>query len=118
MAATLPVALGRVYHVSCDCRVTQRQYFNAVAQALGLKPVTRSLPIPIAAALANLLDIPARLIRKKDPPAWSRFDLYLVTIKGVFDATRARQELGWQPRTGFEEGLNKTIAWYKAERIL
>lgn len=118
LAATNPVALGRVYNVSCDCRISQRQYLNAVAQALSLKPVTRSLPIPIAMTLANIIEIPARLIRKKDPPAWSRFGLYLVTCKGVFDSTRALKELGWQPRTGFEEGLAKTIAWYKMDLIL
>ncbi len=27
---------------------------------------------------------------------------------------RARQELGWEPRTGFEQGIAETIAWYEA----
>ncbi|MBI3949303.1 MAG: NAD-dependent epimerase/dehydratase family protein [Acidobacteria bacterium] len=115
LAATKPVASGRIYNVSYDGCVTQRQYFNAVAQALGLRPVTRSLPAPVALALANLIEIPARFIRQKDPPSMSRLGFYIVTNKGVFDTTRAREELGWQPRVGFEEGLAKTIEWYKTE---
>ena len=115
LAATKPVALGRVYNVSSDCRVTQRQYFNAVARTLGLEPVTRSLPIPVAMTVANLIEIPARLLRKKDPPAMSRFGFYIIINQGVFDCTRAREELGWQPQVGFEEGLARTIEWYKAE---
>jgi len=32
------------------------------------------------------------------------------------DATRAREVLGWQPRTSFRAGLEKTVAWARAER--
>jgi nucleoside-diphosphate-sugar epimerase len=31
------------------------------------------------------------------------------------DASRARAELGWTPRVGLEEGLQRTIAWYRRE---
>jgi dTDP-glucose 4,6-dehydratase len=29
------------------------------------------------------------------------------------DASKARELLGWQPRTSFEEGLERTIRWYR-----
>ena len=29
------------------------------------------------------------------------------------DATRAREELGWKPAVGLDEGLRRTIAWYR-----
>ncbi len=29
------------------------------------------------------------------------------------DTTRARQEMGWSAQVGFEEGLAKTVAWYR-----
>ena len=32
------------------------------------------------------------------------------------DATRAREVLGWRPRVSFREGLEKTVAWARAER--
>ncbi len=32
------------------------------------------------------------------------------------DISRAREVLGWEPRTAFDEGMRKTIAWFK-ERI-
>ncbi len=32
------------------------------------------------------------------------------------DLTRAREELGWEPRTTFEDGMRATIAWFR-ERI-
>ena len=32
------------------------------------------------------------------------------------DLTRARERLGWEPETSFEDGLARTIAWYYAHR--
>jgi len=29
------------------------------------------------------------------------------------DSTRARQELGWAPKVGLEEGLRRTVDWYR-----
>ncbi|MFN3691878.1 GDP-mannose 4,6-dehydratase [Fervidobacterium pennivorans subsp. shakshaketiis] len=30
----------------------------------------------------------------------------------AIDASKIKQELGWEPEVGFEEGLRKTIKWY------
>lgn len=34
----------------------------------------------------------------------------------AMDFTKAKNELGWQPKINFVDGLIKTIAWYKANR--
>ncbi|MFQ5911154.1 MAG: dTDP-glucose 4,6-dehydratase [Thermoplasmata archaeon] len=36
-------------------------------------------------------------------------------IRSCGDWTRARQVLGWKPRTEFEDGLEQTLAWFKQE---
>jgi UDP-glucose 4-epimerase len=33
------------------------------------------------------------------------------------DASRAKAVLGWEPLVPFEEGLKRTLEWYKAERV-
>ncbi len=34
----------------------------------------------------------------------------------MLDTSRALREFGWRARTGFEEGLAKTVAWFEAHR--
>jgi dTDP-glucose 4,6-dehydratase len=34
-------------------------------------------------------------------------------LRYSLDSSRIEKELGWQPKTGFEEGLHKTVEWYK-----
>ena len=37
--------------------------------------------------------------------------------KIYLDATRAGEVLGWKPEVTFDEGLRRTVAWYKGERV-
>ncbi|MBI3164333.1 MAG: GDP-mannose 4,6-dehydratase, partial [Chloroflexi bacterium] len=36
----------------------------------------------------------------------------------IADASKAGRELGWEPKIGVEEGVNKLFAWVKANRKL
>ena len=35
----------------------------------------------------------------------------------MLDTSKAEREFGFKAKTGFEEGLKKTIEWYKKERL-
>ena len=45
-------------------------------------------------------------------------DLMKPTIKTTFilDCKKAESELGWKPRTSLDEGITKTIDWWKRNR--
>jgi dTDP-glucose 4,6-dehydratase len=34
----------------------------------------------------------------------------------LLDASKIERDLGWRPKTGFEDGLRETVAWYAANR--
>ncbi len=34
-------------------------------------------------------------------------------LRYALDDSKIREELGWAPRTGFEDGLAATVAWYR-----
>jgi nucleoside-diphosphate-sugar epimerase len=48
------------------------------------------------------------------------YDLSKPTIKTklCLDATKAKKILGWSPRVSLEEGIRKTMVWYKTNREL
>ena len=37
-------------------------------------------------------------------------------LRYAIDAGKLQQELGWQPETGFDEGIRQTVRWYLENR--
>ena len=58
--------------------------------------------------LKVILDFPGDAIHAA-PRAGEVQKIYL-------DASRAKTVLGWTPKVGFDEGLRRTVAWYRQER--
>jgi nucleoside-diphosphate-sugar epimerase len=52
------------------------------------------------------------------PPALGRDAVAYVSRRAVFPNTRAREELGWEPRVDLAEGMRRTEAWLRAQGLL
>jgi UDP-glucose 4-epimerase len=88
-AASAPgeVVSGKVYNVACGERHTLLDTYETLARLTGFtEPPRFASP------------------RKGD------------ILHSQADIARARQDLGYEPEVGFEEGLSRTVEWY-AERI-
>ena len=113
-AATIEAAAGQTYNAAPEEDVRLREFINAVCRALDMKPPRRSVPYPVAAALATLVETWARLTRSKEPPVVTRAALTLQTVDQRFDISKAKRDLGWEPKVSMEEGVRATAAWARA----
>jgi len=110
-AAALPVAAGRVYDVAGDEPVTQEDFVQATAAALGLPPIRRRLGKRAAFVAAWLVERWAAWTGRR--ARISRALVDLMSTDQTIDASLARAELGWQPRVSFAEGMRRTREWYR-----
>jgi nucleoside-diphosphate-sugar epimerase len=79
---------GRLYNLGCGQEVSMADLATTLLDLMGN---------PITAELGALPDRPTEIWRMHA------------------DATRARDELGWTPQVSLEDGLRRTIEWYRAE---
>jgi nucleoside-diphosphate-sugar epimerase len=106
-------AVGRVYLLVNDERVTQRDYLKEIASELGVPPPRRHIPYRLALALAATSMTVGRLIRIKQEPPLMRFGLQVMAGENRFVIDRARRELGFSPQVNIAEGVRRGIAWYR-----
>ena len=64
-----------------------------------------SIPRPAARAVAALTEIIWNVLRLTKNPLITREIINLIGSDNRFSITRAREELGYEPATGYEEGL-------------
>jgi 2-alkyl-3-oxoalkanoate reductase len=105
LAALRRGAPGRAYTLWDGDPVTFDDYFTRLARLTDGEP-PRKAPRPLLSALAGATEAVARLRGKA--PAFGRHGVTLVDRRGSASNRRAREELGWEPRVGLDEGLRRS----------
>jgi nucleoside-diphosphate-sugar epimerase len=117
-AATEPAGRGQAYHLCSEGEITQRQFLDALSDALGLPRVNRHVS-PTYAYLGGLLgDIIARVFRWNRPPFISRYSVSLIGRPANYRIDKARQQLGWQPHVNPHEGIRRAVEWLRQQETL
>ncbi len=115
LAAESDCAKGEAYNCSNDGEITQQEYFNAIAKAIGEPPITRKVPYRVAKTAAFLFEVFGHLFRTKKPPLVTRYSVWLMGRRCFFDAGKARRQLGWNSTISYEAGIPAAIEWYLRE---
>ncbi len=106
-------AAGRTYILGGPEYTTLEELANLIAHELGVRPPRLRLPVwPFwtAGLLCELALVPLRI----EPPLYRRrVDFY--TKSRAFDISRARSELGYDPKVDLRTGVRRTIAWYREQ---
>jgi len=113
LAGAQPGAAGRVYDVASDERVTQRQFVEATADAVGEPRPASGVPVSVAFAAARVEETWAWL--RGRVPAYTRAMVALMAADQVVDAGVTRAELGWRPTVCFVDGMKEVRRWWQAE---
>jgi nucleoside-diphosphate-sugar epimerase len=109
-AATDDGAAGQVLTLSGGVGVPNRDFFSRYADALGTKLLT--VPTPVAKGGAAIVQALGRL-QPGDTDINPRSIAYM-TRTGTYAIGKAERVLGWRPRVGVGEGLERTLAWLRA----
>ncbi len=112
MAAQCDKANGQAYNVCHDGSISQREYFNRIAAQLGEPEVTASIPYGLAKSLAFVLECIGHLTKSKKAPLVTRYALWLMGRQCFFECEKIKNQLGWQPTIGYEQGIADAVEDY------
>lgn len=110
LAANHPRAVGEAYNCCHDGVLTQRQYFNSLAEAIGEPPITRSVPYRVAYAAAFAMECAGHALRSRKPPLITRYALWLMGRRCFFECDKIKRDLGWSSTIGYREGIAAAVA--------
>ena len=112
LAANDPHSVGEAYNITSHCRITQREFLDMLADALGVPRVTWHYPFWYAFYGGFSLEIRERLLLSKKPPRVTRYGAWLLGRYLEYSTEKARTKLGWAPALTYRESLERTIRWF------
>lgn len=115
IAAHRDEAIGQAFNVSNDGAITQQQYFDMLAKALGAPPVRKHAPYGAAYFVGFLLECLGHAFAWKKPPFVTRYAVWLMGRRSYFPAEKARQVLGWKSAITYDVGIPMTVKWYESQ---
>ena len=105
LAAEVPAAAGRVYHVVDEEDLTSREVLDGLAEGLGTPKPAASVPYGLVYGTAWAMETAGRILGRKKAPPMTRYGVRLVASDCRYDRSRARDELGYRAIVSFKQGV-------------
>jgi nucleoside-diphosphate-sugar epimerase len=106
---------GEVFIIAGQHAVTVAELADTIAVALDVRTPLR-VPLWLGKAGVVLMENAAKIIPFTPPLNEARLKFF--TENRAFVIDKARKLLGYNPQYTFQEGVKKTVAWYKEKRYL
>lgn len=116
LAIDNPKAVGEIFNITDGEFISKRQFFEAIADGLGLPRPKASIPLFLARPLARWRESVFRRKNKPHPPRITQASLKFAGLNLDFSIAKARTVLGYSPATGFADGMKQAIEWFKTQQ--
>ena len=106
--------VGETFIITDGLEITWKEYMDKIAEKLGVRRPLFSVPYPVAYSAAAVCEAILKLFRSNKPPIITRYRIANVGKDYHFSIKKARTKLGYQPRVSLDEGMERTVEWYKS----
>ncbi len=103
----------RAYNTTNDGDLTQREFIDTFAAALGRSVLHLRVPISVAALGVELWARWQRLLHADAYAGLGRAAVHFLVGENPYDSGRARAELGWRPAVEPREAIHRTVRWLR-----
>lgn len=105
------VSAGKAYFVGQPEPVNLWQWINKLFSRLGIEPVRKSVPFPLAYGAGAVMEGVYGLFGKETEPKMTRFLALQLAKSHYFSHQAIEQDIGYSPVVSTEEGMENLIHW-------
>jgi nucleoside-diphosphate-sugar epimerase len=110
-------AVGEVFNIHDERLVSKREFMSTIARLAGCEVPCKSVPLPVARFLAQVMEAAWKLLGKQEAPLLSSAKVKFLGLNLDFSIDKAKRELGYAPQVDFTDGMQQTIEWFRQQAV-
>lgn len=107
--------VGQAYNVADAKPVVLWRTIGTLCRRLGLPAPTRHVPVGRLLRVAGWVEAFHRRFRPGVEPTLTRYGVAVLGRSQTISTEAIRRDLGWAPRVGADEGMERFAAWWERE---
>jgi nucleoside-diphosphate-sugar epimerase len=107
--------LNQIYNISNGRPERLWPLLDRIFSELSLEAVTRRIPIPVAVAVARLMEWHAIWLNGRKEPVLTVYGIGTLTKDFGMDISKAKELLGYEPSQTVADAIDEFLNWYKTE---
>lgn len=112
---TSGTAAGQAFFIGQRQPVQLWAWINGLFAQMGIAPVIRRIPFPLAYVVGVLLEMVAKATKQSAEPRMTRFLAHQLAHSHWFRHQKAEQMLGYREQVTTEAGMEQLLAWLRGE---
>ena len=115
LAISCEDCVGQAYNIHDGRLVTKQEFFHTIAELAKYNLPEKVVPLGVAKSLAFVLENAWKLLGMQQAPILSSARIKFLGLNLDFSIDKARQQLGYNPRVDYAEGMKQTIDWFRQQ---
>lgn len=108
--------IGETYILTSDDSISFIEVGKLIARTIGCKIVCIPIPARLMIVAATLVELLFNKLQKK--PIVTKGNIEATITDRVYDISKAKREIGFEPKVSLEEGIDRTVRWYVTEKLI
>jgi len=108
-------SLGQVYNLRDDFDINWRNYVDALALKLHKRKPWLNIPTAAALLAGSVVERMHSVLHLKSAPILTRHAVLLMAREQGYFIDKAKRELDFKSRVGFDEGVDRSAYWFRHE---
>ena len=118
LAESTPGILGEVFNISDARSYSISEVVNTIAKVEGVKPpLINNMPVWLGKLMGLGAEVLSRIIGIYPPFSRTAAE-WMSKDQNVYNISKAKKVLGYSPEINLEEGIKRTVEWYKEKGLL
>lgn len=108
---------GEIFNITDGKSYEIGEVLRTIAGQLGVKPRFINLPLPLGVAAGYAAEFVSSVAGVYPPFSRTAAD-WMANSRNIYDCHKAKKLLGYKPVISLDEGISRTVAWFRKYNLL